>query len=329
VTAAILLAWALAPATPVESPRAIEPEAPTSVEAAGTEEPTPTATPTDATEAPATDPAEPTEAEAEAEPEPEQETVRAKVASGNKQTKAPYYEAADIRAVRTRHHLDPDMAVKPRKAKWRCLIADPVCGFNAEVNATSAFAGRFKQGDVRNNNARKWSSGRAQYDVWINIPVLVETVGRQRYTRMTLGPKAGAIFSDTGDTWGNLGIAMRYWLGRGKWAPTIEVTTALAFKIARRATNDLGGEDPKYEMHRGPVGIAGDIGFGLGGFGAIVLGGQYDSPLAREDVPERFRTSASGMLFVGFRGNIIWGGPAAAAVMTHGLTQRYAREDDG
>ena len=39
-----------------------------------------------------------------------------------------------------------------------------------------------------------------------------------------------------------------------------------------------------------------------------------------------FHTSAAGMFFVGFRGNILWGGPAAAAILTHGLTQRYAAE---
>jgi len=307
------LAFAPAPAEAETSSRAIEPAAAASVEAPTDEVPTPT---TDTTTAPADDattPAEPVE------------TVRAKVSAGNKQTKAPYYDPSDITALRSRYRLSEDIP-PPRTAKWRCLIADPVCAFNVEVNATSAFAGRFKQGDVRDRTARKWASGRAQYDVWVNIPVLVETLGRQRYTRMTLGPKAGVAFSDTGDTWGNLGIAMRYWLGRGKWAPTIELTSALSFKIARRETQDLGGAEPKYEMHRGPVGIAGDIGFGLGGFGAIVLGGQYDSPLAREDVPDRFRTSASGMLYVGFRGNILWGGPAAAAVMTHGLTQRYGKE---
>ncbi len=319
---AIVLAWALAPAAaaPAADPRAIEPEAAPSVESPAVEEPAP------ATADPATAPAD--EAAPATPAEPEQETVRAKVARGNKQTHAPFYDPEDIRTVRKKHKLDPDMKTKPRTAKWRCLIADPVCGFNVEVNATSAYAGRFKQGDVRNNDLRKWSSGRAQYDVWINFPALVETVGRERYTRMTLGPKGGAIFSDTGDTWGNIGLAMRAWLGRGKWAPSIEVTTALSFKLARRATNDLApDEKPKYEMYRGPVGITGDIGVGLGGFGAIIFGGQYDSPLAREDVPERFRTSSSGMLFVGFRGNILWGAPAAAAVVTHGLTQRYARED--
>ena len=38
--------------------------------------------------------------------------------------------------------------------------------------------------------------------MWLNLPVVVESRGRTRYTRMTLGPKAGAVFSDTGDTWG-------------------------------------------------------------------------------------------------------------------------------
>ena len=61
---------------------------------------------------------------------------------------------------------------------------------------------------------------------------------------------------------------------------------------------------------------------GLGGFGALVVGGQFDSPMAREDIPERERIYASGMFFVGFRGNIVWGVPAAAVVATHALTER-------
>jgi hypothetical protein len=155
---------------------------------------------------------------------------------------------------------------------------------------------------------------------------MTETRGKARYTRMTLGPKGGVIFSDTGSLWGNLGLAVRYWFGRGRWAPTLEFTSALSYKLGSRPTRDLGGAKPKFEMTRGPVGFTADVGFGLGGFGAIVIGGQYDSPLAREEVPEQFRVSAAGMFFVGFRGNILWGGPAAAAILTHGLTQRYAAE---
>ncbi len=257
-------------------------------------------------------------------PTPAGEMVR--VAEGNRQTRPPYYDEADLASVRTRHGLPAEMATDTRKARWRCLIADPTCGFNVEVNALASVAGRFKQGDVRQQKAKRWTSGRAQYDVWVNFPVLVESVGRARFTRMTLGPKVGAIFSDTGDTWGNLGVAGRYWLGRGRWAPTIEFSSGLAFKIARRPTSDLGGAKPHYDVYRGPVGVTADIGFGLGGFGALVFGAQYDSPLAREDVPERFRTSAAGMVFFGFRGNILWGGPAAAAALTHGVTQKYGRE---
>ena len=65
------------------------------------------------------------------------------------------------------------------------------------------------------------------------------------------------------------------------------------------------------------MGFTADIGVGLGGFGAIVLGGQFDSPLAREDVPEVARTPAAGVFYIGFRGNILWGAPAALGVATH------------
>jgi len=73
------------------------------------------------------------------------------------------------------------------------------------------------------------------------------------------------------------------------------------------------------------VGFQADVGFGLGGFGAIVVGGQYDSPLAREDVPEEYRVYSSGMFYVGFRGNILWGGPAVAAVAAHASTRAVQR----
>ncbi len=120
---------------------------------------------------------------------------------------------------------------------------------------------------------------------------------------------------------------MRYWFGRGRWAPTLELTSALSYKLGSRPTKDLPDDvKPRFQMTRGPVGFTADVGVGLGGFGAIVIGGQYDSPMAREDVPDIAKVSAAGMFFVGFRGNILWGGPAAAAILTHGLTQRYAKE---
>jgi hypothetical protein len=162
--------------------------------------------------------------------------------------------------------------------------------------------------------------------VWLDFPILVETEGRHRYTRMTMGPKGGVIASDTGDLWGNVGMATRYWLGRGRWAPAIEFTSALAFKMRGRVKDPNGGYKSGYHMERGPVGFTADVGFSIGGFGAIVVGGQYDSPLAREEVPEPFHTSAGGMVFVGFRGNILWGGPAAAAIVTHGVVQRAVNQ---
>lgn len=336
ITAAIALLAVMAP--DVQRPRALtegptEVPAPADAPAPAVAEPA-TTEPTANTEEPAT--TEPTAVAEEAAPPAEEaappidapkrtgETFV--VSAGNAQDKAPYYTAQDLDALRKRHGLAPAPAPETRKVRWHCLIGDPLCGFNVEVQAMGAFAARLRQGDVREKSAHKWSSGRAQYDVWFNFPVLVETRGKTRYTRMTLGPKAGAIFSDTGDTWGNIGLVGRYWLGRGRFAPAIEFSSAMAFKLARRSTKDLGGAEPKYEMQRGPVGVTGDIGLSIGGFAALVVGGQYDSPLAREDVPESFRTQAAGMFFVGLRGNILWGAPAAAAVLTHGMTQRYGRE---
>jgi hypothetical protein len=326
IVPAVLVSIAIA-APEVQRPRALEESAPT--DAPATDAPPPEIAPTETTPSdaePATEPTPPPEDLAPATEPPKVEPAETfRVVEGNGTGEPPYYTAADLAAVRKRHGVAADPGADTRKVRWHCLIADPLCGFNVEVQAMGAFAPRFRQGDVREKSAKKWSSGRAQYDVWVNIPVLTEARGRTKYTRMTLGPKAGAIFSDTGDTWGNLGLVGRYWLGRGRFAPAIEFTSALAFKLAHRKTDDIGTEAPKYEMQRGPVGVAADVGLSIGGFAAVVIGGQYDSPLAREDVPERFRTQASGMLYFGIRGNIIWGAPAAAAVATHGLTQRYGR----
>jgi hypothetical protein len=206
-----------------------------------------------------------------------------------------------------------------RKARWKCFIADPTCGFGVEINATSAYAYRVRQGDISVSNATSnWHSGRAQYDVWVNFPTAVETRGKFKYTRLTLGPKGGVIVSDTNSLWGNLGIAGRYWLGRGRFAPSFEFSSALTFVLIQDR-----GPDDGIGPARSPVGFTVDFGIGIGGFGAIVIGGQFDSPMAREDLPERERIAASGMFFVGFRGNILWGLPAAAAVTTHALSQRF------
>lgn len=240
----------------------------------------------------------------------------------------PFYTEADEAKLRARFELETQPPEEARQAKWRCLISDPTCGINFEVNATSAYAFRMQQGDVREAGAHKWHSARVQYDFWLNLPVLSETSGNNRFTRITIGPKGGVTFSDSGDLWGNLGLATRYWLGRGRWAPTIEFTSALTFRLGGRPTReqyDASGQltEPQFRMMRGPAGFSADVGFGFGGFGAIVVGGQYDSPFAREDIPEIYRTPAAGMFFVGFRGNILWGGPAGAAVLTHTLVQRY------
>ncbi|MCH9680439.1 MAG: hypothetical protein K0V04_03310 [Deltaproteobacteria bacterium] len=235
----------------------------------------------------------------------------------------PYYVESDLAELRERYDVEANPAPPPPAARWRCLIADPTCRHTFEIQTMGAYALRARQGDVSGETVDRWHSARAQYDFWASLPALVETEGKTSYTRMSLGPKGGVAFSDTGDVWGNLGIAARYWLGRGRWAPNIEITSALSFKLGSRVSSDI--EEEKFRLQRGPVGFTADVGFGLGGFGAIVIGGQYDSPLAREDVPEEFRVVSSGMFYVGFRGNILWGGPAVAAVASHASTRAAQR----
>jgi hypothetical protein len=317
---------------------AAEPETPPSAAAepaavAAPDEPAPppaevTAPVTDEAEpAPVTDEAEPAPVAVEAEPgadepaPPTKDAERYVVAAGD--GGPPFYDDADMAALRARHGIKIEPLERDDGPRWRCLIADPACGRSFEVNALSAYTYRGRQGRVDGQgDDLRWSSGRAQYDFWMNLPVMTEVVGNKLFSRMTLGPKGGLTFSDGGSTWGNLGMAFRYWMGRGRWAPTIEFSSALTFKIGERSTKDEVLEEPKWKMTRGPVGFTADVGFGLGGFGAIVLGGQYDSPLAREEVPEKYRTAAGAAFFVGFRGNILWGAPAAAAVATHAITQR-------
>ena len=228
----------------------------------------------------------------------------------------PFYGPADMQVLRTRYGLDPDPPAVERKPVFRCWVADPTCGFVVEVNATSAYAYRLRQGNVKDLVVNRWNSARVQYDVWFSIPTMVETRGNLRYTRLSLGPKGGVIASDSKDIWGNVGIAGRYWFSRKRFAPNLEFTSALVFKVA--GTNQMG----KFDTVRGPLGFTVDVGFGLGGFGALVVGGQFDSPLAREDIPDGERTATAGMFYLGFRGNIVWGAPAAAAVATHAIATR-------
>lgn len=305
-------------ATPTEAPAEESSDASGEVPGDGAAEPTST----EATAEPAPAPAEVApEAEAAAEPEPAAEEGVLHVAT--ERPGPPYYTEEDLAELRARHEVAVESPPPREPARWRCLIADPTCRHSVELQALGGYALRARQGDVSQNITDRWHSARAQYDLWVSLPALVETEGKSRYTRMSLGPKGGVIFSDGGDLWGNLGIAARYWLGRGRWAPNIEVTSALSFKLGSRVGNDV--QEERFRMQRGPVGFQADVGFGLGGFGAIVLGGQYDSPLAREDVPEEYRVVSSGMFYVGFRGNILWGGPAAAAVAAHAGTRGAQR----
>jgi hypothetical protein len=228
----------------------------------------------------------------------------------------PYYTQADIDRLRARFAIAPDPRVEPRKPKWRCLIPDPVCGFGVELTATTAYAWRFRQGDISVDGAYfDWNSARIAYDVWINFPAHTQTIGAYKFTRLTLGPKVAMVASDNQDLWGNFGIALRYWFGVRRWSPALEFSSALSFKL-------VGERAGVTAPQRSPIGITADIGLSVGGWGAIIVGGQYDSPLAREELPEKFRVSAGGQVFVGFRGNILWGVPAAAAVGTHVAIQR-------
>jgi hypothetical protein len=232
----------------------------------------------------------------------------------------PFYSEADMEALRRRYGLEERPAEQPRRPKFRCLVADPSCGFVVEIHATSGYAYRVRQGrvDVEGDVAR-WNSARVQYDIWLSIPTMVETRGKLRYTRLSLGPKGGVIASDGRDIWGNVGLAGRYWFGRGKFAPNIEFTSALAFKVFSR------NKEGEFGNVRGPIGFTADVGFGLGGFGAIVVGGQFDSALAREDAGPLNYVAPGGMFFVGFRGNILWGAPAALAVGTHAAATRLVQ----
>jgi hypothetical protein len=230
----------------------------------------------------------------------------------------PYYTDADIDQLRARYNLRPDPRVQPRKPKWGCLIPDPTCGFGIEVVATTAYAYRARQGNVAVDGVfHDWHSARIAYDLWLDFPTHTQTIGTYKFTRLTLGPKIGVVASDNQDLWGNMGIALRYWFGTGAWSPALEFTSALSFKLA-------GDNAGTTTTRRSPIGVTADIGINIGGWGAIIVGGQYDSPLAREEIPEKFRISAAGQVFVGFRGNILWGAPAVAAVGTHVAIQRTA-----
>ena len=232
----------------------------------------------------------------------------------------PFHSAADMETLRRRHGLDPSPPTSERRPVFRCWIADPTCGLVVEINATSAYAFRARQGVVTDkNDILKWNSARVQYDIWVSIPTMTESRGKFRYTRLSLGPKGGVIASDSKDIWGNVGIAGRYWFSRKRFAPSLEFTSALVFKVAGINRNG------NFDSARGPLGFTADVGIGIGGFGSIIVGGQFDSPLAREDIPDVERTQGSGMFYIGFRGNILWGLPAAAAVGTHAAATRQIK----
>jgi hypothetical protein len=120
------------------------------------------------------------------------------------------------------------------------------------------------------------------------------------------------IASDSRDLWGNLGLAGRYWFGRKAFAPSIEFSAALAFKIAGR--NRLTDAQPVRQRPR-PDGLHRRHRLRH----RRLRSDRRRRPVRRRPVacPSTSRTSAAGMFFLGFRGNILWGAPAALAVGTH------------
>lgn len=234
----------------------------------------------------------------------------------------PPYTPAELDAVRAKHGLPPMPSEAPRRARWRCLIADPTCGTTIEVTATSAYVRRFAQVSSSGGNTRSWNSGRADYSVTWLTPALSKTVGRQQFNLVSMGATGGVIVAEDYELWGKMGFASRFWLGRGAWSPALEFQSGLSFLLRTRANSEEGPS-----AGRSPVGFHADVGLNIGGWGAVVLGGQYETPLARNDVPAALRTRPGGALFIGFRGNLLWGAPVAAAITTQALTQRLVESD--
>ena len=87
----------------------------------------------------------------------------------------PFYDDADTAALRARHGIEIEATDRTEGPRWRCLIADPACGRSFEVNALAAYTYRGRQGRVDGmGEDPRWSSGRAQYDFWMNLPVMKE-----------------------------------------------------------------------------------------------------------------------------------------------------------
>jgi hypothetical protein len=143
---------------------------------------------------------------------------------------------------------------------------------------------------------------------------MVETRGKYRYTRLSLGPKGGVIASDSKDIWGNVGIAGRYWFGRKAFAPSLEFTSALVFKVAGRNRLTATSTTSAARSASPPTSASASA--------ASARSSSAASSTARSPA----RTSptseapAAGMFYLGFRGNILWGAPAALAVGTHAAT---------
>jgi len=220
------------------------------------------------------------------------------------------------RRVQSKSELHVVQERRTHRARWDCWIPDPTCRRSIEVNATTAYAMRFVQiGSKKELATRIRHTALIAYEASLLFTSNTQALHRYKYSVFSLGPMGGIAASDAHDLWGSFGVVGRYWLGRGEWSPAIELHGLLNFKLrGSRGTNIIA--------QRSPIGFRGDLGINIGGWGAMIVGGEYQVPLITDGLPEGHHISAGGMFYAGFRGNILWGLPAATAVATHVLVNR-------
>jgi hypothetical protein len=226
----------------------------------------------------------------------------------------PFYTDADMQALRTRYGLEADPPTGRAPAGVPLLDRRPDLRLRRRAQRHQRLRLPPAPGQRRHpNDVNRWNSARVQYDIWLSIPTMVETRGKYRYTRLSLGPKGGVIASDSKDIWGNVGLAGRYWFGRKAFAPSIEFTSALAFKVAGR--NRL--TDPQLRQRPRPARLHRRRRLRH----RRLRSDRRRRPVRQPAQPvDEQDDSAAGMFFLGFRGNILWGAPAGAAVGTHAAT---------
>lgn len=214
------------------------------------------------------------------------------------------------RQLRARYGMETDPPKFVRQARLGCLIADPTCAVALEINAMTAYALRFVQVEAQDEfEVERRNTARVEYESVFLLPAVYAVRGRYKYNILGLGPAVGVVATDRGQLWGRAGLAGRWWLGRGVWAPALEMRSSLSFLL--REDRGMG---PK--PARSAPGINFDLGVNLGGWGAIVIGGQYETPSVGAGTSQFLKRYSAGTFYLGFRGNILWGGPLAASIAT-------------